>query len=149
MKRRILLLDDDIAVRESLAVVLADEGFTVLPAGNASQALATASNNALDLVLLDLNLPRSDGWEIFQRLTAAHPLLPVIVITARSNQLFTALSAGAGALLEKPLNLPHLLQTIRRLLDEPREMRFARAAGQPASFEHRPGLNASPPGPGL
>lgn len=147
MKRRILLLDDDLAVRESLAVALSEEGLTVLPAANSAQALTIAATCALDAVLLDLNLPRTDGWETFQKIVADHPALPVIVITARPNQFFTAVSAGAAALLEKPLNLPDLLRTIHRLLDEPREVRSARAAGRSAAFDYRPGRNASRPNP--
>jgi DNA-binding response OmpR family regulator len=85
-----------------------------------------------------LNLPGKSGWDTFERLTAENPLLAVIIITARSNQLFTALGAGVGALLEKPLDFPKLLQTIRRLLAEPAEARLARMAGNPADFHHVP-----------
>jgi DNA-binding response OmpR family regulator len=149
MKRKILLVDDDHAVRESLAVALSEEGFTVLPAANAAQALGIAATSALDLVLLDLHLPRTGGWEVFQCLTGEHPLLPFIVITAQPNQRFTALSAGVGALLEKPLHVPELLQTMRRLLKEPREERYARVAGQVVAFEYRPGMGAHRPSAAL
>jgi hypothetical protein len=62
------------------------------------------------------------------------------LITARSNQLSTALGAGAGALLEKPLDFPKLLQTISRLLTEPAEFRLARMAGYPADSQSAPAL---------
>jgi DNA-binding response OmpR family regulator len=87
-------------------------------------------------VILDLNMPGKSGWDTFERLTAEHPLLAVIIITARSNQLFTALGAGVGALLEKPLDFSKLLQTIHRLLAEPAESRLARMAGSPADFHY-------------
>ncbi|HAO80674.1 MAG TPA: hypothetical protein DCQ92_17220, partial [Verrucomicrobia subdivision 3 bacterium] len=74
----------------------------------------------------------------FERLSAEHPLVPVIIATARPNQLFTALGAGVGALLEKPLDIPHLLTTIRRLLEESSEARLRRLVGQGAPIDYRP-----------
>ena len=91
-----------------------------------------------DLVLLDLKLPEENGWDIFGRLTRKWPLLPVVVITARPNQLFTALVAGVAALLEKPLAIPKMLQTISRLLCESVETRLARMAGKVAQFHYLP-----------
>jgi len=86
----------------------------------------------------DLNLPGKNGWETFEALTAENPLLPVIIVTARPNQLFTAMGAGVGALLEKPLNFPKLLETIAGLLVEPADSRRARIAGKPAEFRYLP-----------
>jgi DNA-binding NtrC family response regulator len=85
-------------------------------------------------------MPGKSGWDTFERLTAENPMLAVIIITARSNQLFTALGAGVGALLEKPLDFPKLLQTISRLLAEPDGSRLARMAGNPADFHRVPAL---------
>ena len=62
--------------------------------------------------------------------------MPVIIITARPNQLFTALGAGVGALLEKPLDIPTLLRTINWLLAESAETRLARLAGREAEFHY-------------
>jgi len=92
----------------------------------------------VDLVLLDLNMPVKNGWDTFERLTAANPLVPVIVITGRPNQLFTAVGAGVGALLEKPLDIPRLLQTVSALLTESVEVRLARLAGRQATFHYLP-----------
>lgn len=134
MKTKIMLVDDDAAIRNMLGRILADEGYLVLPAVNGQEALELAAATGIDLVLLDLNLPVRSGWDTFERLTNENPLLPVIIITARSNQLMTSLAAGAGALMEKPLDFPKLLRTIRALLDEPVETRLARIAGRPADF---------------
>ena len=79
-------------------------------------------------------MPGQSGWDTFERLTASQPLLAVIIITARPNQLFTALGAGVGALLEKPLDFPQLLQAVTRLLAETPESRLARLAGQASDF---------------
>lgn len=137
-KTRILLADDDPAIRAMLARLLTEENYLVLPAANGQEALELALATEPDLVLLDLNLPVKSGWDVFERVTAERPDLPVVIITARPNQLFTAVGAGAGALLEKPLDFPKLLQAIRALLDEPVETRLARLAGQRAEFHYGP-----------
>jgi len=121
VRQRILLVDDDPGVRGSLSDVLVSEGYVVIPADDGQQALELASSTAVDLVLLDLNMPRKNGWETFERLSSDHPLVPVIIVTARPNQLFTALGAGVGALLEKPMDIKMLMHTIARLLAEPAE----------------------------
>jgi DNA-binding response OmpR family regulator len=137
-RKRILLVDDDPTVRDSLSNVFVAEGYSVIPAENGQQALDLANRLPADLVLLDLNMPVKNGWDTFQGLTAEHPLLPIIIATARPNQLFTAVSAGAGALLEKPMDIPTLLRTIKMLLVETAEQRLARLVGKKAEFHYMP-----------
>jgi CheY-like chemotaxis protein len=137
--KRILVVDDDRGVRESLIAVLTDEGYIALPAGDGLQALDLAATTPLDLVLLDLNMPVKNGWDTFERLSYEHPTVPVVIITARPNQWFMAASAGVGALLEKPLDIPTLLETIARLLAAPPEVHLARLAGRKADFVYSPG----------
>ena len=138
MRPKILLVDDDPAIREMVGRILTDEGYAVLPAASGQAALELAAATQVDVLLLDLNLPMKNGWETFEQITTDHPLLPIIIITARPNQLFPALAAGVGALMEKPLDFPKLLQSIRTLLDEPAETRLARIAGRPAEFHYTP-----------
>jgi DNA-binding response OmpR family regulator len=138
MKPKLLLVDDDAAVREMVGRVLTEAGYSTLSAANGQEALEIASANEVDLVLLDLNLPVKNGWDTFERLTTENPFLPIIIITARPNQLFPALAAGVGALMEKPLDFSKLLETIRGLLDEPAEQRLTRIAGKPAEFRYVP-----------
>jgi CheY-like chemotaxis protein len=137
----ILIVDDDANVREMLRRVLVGEGYEVVTAGDGPQAIQIAAATKLDLVLLDLNLPAMDGWDTFERLTAANPGLAVIIITARTGQQVTTEYAGAGALLEKPLDFPNLLRTMHDLLSEPLETRLARLTGQTG----RLGRRKSPP----
>jgi len=118
--------------------LLEDEHYLVRSAATGAEALQIAGEEYIDLVLLDLNLAGENGWEVFERLTAEHRAVPVIVITARSNQIFPALASGAGALMEKPLDLPKLLLTIQELLAEPIEVRQARTAGRAAEFHYSP-----------
>ena len=136
--KRILLVDDDSTVRDSLNDVLVSRGYSVIPAENGQQALALANESSVDLVLLDLNMPVKNGWDTFEQLTREHPLIPVIIATARPNQLFTALGAGAGALLEKPMDIPTLLRTMEKLLAETAEQRLARLAGKETEFLYKP-----------
>ena len=136
--KRILVADDDSSVRQMLGRILKGEGYLVGEAANGVQALEIAAREQFDLMLLDLNMPAKNGWDTFERLTTEHPLLPVIIITARPNQVFTALGAGVGALMEKPLDFPKLLQTISVLLAEAPDIHLARLAGRRAEFYYQP-----------
>ncbi len=134
----ILLVDDDPSVRESLRELLTGEGYTVVPAENGDQALELVNQSPIDLVLLDLNMPSKNGWDTFEALTNGHPFIPVIIVTARPNQYFMALNAGAGALMEKPMDIPALLQTMEKLLAESAERRLQRLVGQNPEFHFKP-----------
>ena len=136
--KRILLVDDDSTVRDSLNDVLRSEGYLVIPAENGQQALDLANKSSVDLVLLDLTMPVKNGWDTFEQLTREHPLISVIIVTARPNQLFTAINAGVGALMEKPMDIPMLLRTMENLLVETTGQRLARLAGIGTEFHYRP-----------
>ena len=137
-KCKILLVDDDPAIRQILQRLLEEEDYLVLTAANGVEALELAKVTKFDLVLLDLNMPFKDGWETFKQFSTKNPLLPIILITARPNQFFHALASGVGALLEKPLDFVKLFHTIRDLLEEPAEFRQARIFGQPTNFHYVP-----------
>jgi len=77
-------------------------------------------------VLLDLNMPVKGGWETFEHLTSIDPLLPVIVITARPDAYPTAVAIGVAALMQKPLDIPALLEAMRYFLAQPAEQRLCR-----------------------
>ena len=136
--KRILLVDDDPTVRDSLNDVLVSEGYVVIAAENGQQALDLVDKSLVDLVLLDLNMPGKNGWDTFERLTAEHPLIPIIIATARPNQLFTALNSGVGALMEKPMDIPTLLRTMDKLLAESAQQRLARLTGNGTEFNYKP-----------
>jgi two-component system response regulator CpxR len=130
MKARMLLADDDEEVLAALSAALASEDYAVVVAKNGREAIEHFREGHFDIALLDLNMPVKGGWEAFERLTTTHPLLQVIVITARPDQYPLAIAAGVAALMEKPLDLPLLLQTIEDLLVEPVEKRLSRLAGK-------------------
>jgi CheY-like chemotaxis protein len=129
-KAKILLADDDDEVLAALSSVLSSESYEVIVAKNGREAIEHFREQHIDVALLDLNMPVKGGWEAFERLTTIHPLLQVIVITARPDQYPLAIAAGVVALMEKPLDLPLLLQTIDELLVEPVEKRLSRLAGR-------------------
>jgi DNA-binding response OmpR family regulator len=126
---RVLLVDDDKTVRESLSEVLVCEGYLVVQAANGEEALCIMESQHIDVVLLDLNMPRLNGWDTFENLIERWPLVPILIITARPNQLFLAASAGAAALLEKPVDIAAMIRAIRTAIDEPTSVRLARLAG--------------------
>jgi CheY-like chemotaxis protein len=137
-QKRVLVVDHDEGVRKTLGSVLTEEGYSVQSASDGAEALELAQRAPPDLVLLDLRLPDKSGWVVFGLLFQLRPLLPVVVITAVPNQLFTALAAGVGALLEKPLHIPKLVQTVSHLLKESVEDRLARLSGKLAEFHYIP-----------
>ena len=139
MKKRVLLVDDDFAVLAGLAGALVSEGYSVVHAADGDEAIEKfRSDGAFDLVLLDLNMPKKSGWDAFEQITAIDPFMPVIVITARPDQYATATAAGVGALIEKPLDLPFLLQKMEDLMRESAQERLARTSGQNPNLSYCP-----------
>src|SRR5213076_2776186 len=132
MTKRILLVDDDRSIRESLGKILRAENYEVVLGENGQHAIENPGAGHIDLLILDLNSDASgatNAWaNSLERLVGINPLLPVVIITGRSNQRGMAETAGADALMEKPLDVPLLLQTIRELLAEPMESRARRAS---------------------
>ena len=129
MKAKMLLADDDEEVLAALSAAFASEDYDVVVAKNGREAIEHFREGRFDIALLDLNMPVKGGWEAFERLTTIHPLLQVIVITARPDQYPLAAAAGVAALMEKPLDLPCCC-TIDYLLCEPVEHRLSRLAGK-------------------
>jgi CheY-like chemotaxis protein len=133
-----MVADDDPAIRQILLRLLEESDYLVLTAANGVEAIEVATAAKPDLVLLDLNMPIKDGWETFKQLSTENPLLPIILITARPNQFFSALAAGVGALLEKPLDFEKLFITIESLLKEPVETRLERVRKRDSLFSYIP-----------
>src|SRR5687767_7922317 len=109
-KFRVLLVDDDRSVLDALGAVMESEGFEVIRAADGHEALARFRQQRIDIVLLDLNMPVKGGWETLERLTTINPLLPIIIITAQSDAYSTAISKGVTTLMQKPLDIPWLLE---------------------------------------
>ncbi|MCU0117484.1 response regulator [Pseudomonas sp. B2M1-30] len=123
MKRdiRLLIVDDNVATRYALRRRLERHGYLVLEAGTGSDGLALIASEALDALILDVNLPDMSGFDIVRQLraVAATALLPVIHVSAASIQtgdIITGLNAGADAYLIHPVDPDVLLATLRTLL---------------------------------
>jgi len=127
MNKRILVADDDNSVRESLKKVLENAGYDVICVANGDDAEKQISIETIDLLILDLNLPGQDGWNVFGLASALKPLLPVIILTGLKEQSENAFLAGVAAFLEKPVDVLVLLNTVARLLAEPAQLRLLRA----------------------
>jgi two-component system cell cycle sensor histidine kinase/response regulator CckA len=128
-KPKVLLVDDDRSVLDALGTVIESEGFDLVRAADGHAAVEKFRQQAIDIVLLDLNMPVKGGWDTFERLTTINPLLPIIIITARSDAYPVAVAAGVAALMQKPLDIPLLLKAMREVLAEPATKRLSRIAG--------------------
>jgi DNA-binding response OmpR family regulator len=137
MSKKILVVDDESSIREALSKVLLAEDYEVVSAENGQEAIEKFKSEKIDLLLLDLGLPVKDGRDTMIWLAQVNPLLPIIIITGRSKQRELAEKMGADALMEKPLDVPRLLQTIRELTNEPMECRAQHAKLHP-SFRYVP-----------
>lgn len=115
---RILVVEDDAAVRDSLARTLRFEGYQVEIAGDGLQALDAVRAGEPDALILDVSMPRMDGLEACRRLRADGVLLPVLMLTARDSvgDRVAGLDAGADDYLIKPFALQELLARVRALL---------------------------------
>ena len=111
----ILVVDDDEAVRTGLRCVLRSEGYNVRVAANGFEAEQELPRACTDLVLVDMNMPVQNGWVTIGRLRSIKPHIPIIIITARPDQLRAARAAGLE-LMEKPLDMPVLIERIAALL---------------------------------
>ncbi|MRH86899.1 response regulator [Nocardia sp. SYP-A9097] len=118
MSMRILVVDDDRAVRESLRRSLTFNGYTVDLAVDGLDALEKTTGQRPDALVLDVMMPRMDGLEVCRRLRSTGDDLPILVLTARDSvsERVAGLDAGADDYLPKPFALEELLARLRALL---------------------------------
>ena len=133
MKARILVVDDEPAIRETMRMILEYDGHEVLTAGSGPEALSTTERESPDLVFLDIKMPGIDGLEVLSRLRGMNETLPVVMVSAHGTAS-TALEAGrlgAFRFIEKPLSKDYVLDAVREGLElgtlrrENRQMRSA------------------------
>ncbi|MGA5044111.1 response regulator transcription factor [Streptomyces arboris] len=131
--QRILIVDDEPAVREALQRSLAFEGYGTQVAVDGYDALAMAEAYAPDLIVLDIQMPRMDGLTAARRIRATGSTTPILMLTARDTvgDRVTGLDAGADDYLVKPFELDELFARIRALLR--RSSYAATAAGADVS----------------
>jgi CheY-like chemotaxis protein len=127
---QILLVDDDPDFRDMVRTALTRAGYAVHEAANGRAALELLRDRIIDLVLTDIIMPETDGYEIIQRLKSAPSSPPLIAVSGGSARLRMELPnmarlLGADAAFEKPVDINLLLDTIRRLLEIRRKGRAA------------------------
>jgi two-component system nitrogen regulation response regulator NtrX len=120
MKPRVLVIDDEAAIRESLRMILEYEGYECVLAGTGQDGLAAVERESPDIVFLDIKMPGMDGLEVLDRIRAGAEGLPVVMISGHAT-VATAVEAtkrGAFDFIEKPLESERVLVTVRNAIDQ-------------------------------
>lgn len=117
---RILIIDDDAQNREIVRTRLEQKGYEVLESVNGEEGLALAVKEKFDLIVLDVMMPKKDGWQVCKTIKS-HPRIkdiPVVILTARSQGIdeLRSWECGADEYLAKPVDHLQLLETIKKLL---------------------------------
>ena len=124
MNERILLVEDDLSLQRSATLLLERAGFTVQVAADGAEALDVVGRDRFDLLLLDVMLPRVDGFEVCRQVRRTSRV-PIVMLTARSDitDVVVGLELGADDYITKPFEGPELTARVRAVL--------RRAAGEP------------------
>ncbi|MEZ5420171.1 MAG: sigma-54 dependent transcriptional regulator [Vicinamibacterales bacterium] len=119
---RILVVDDDAAIRDSLRMILEYQGYAVMTAATGDEGVALVEREAPDLVFLDVKMPGMDGLEVLQRVTHLTDVTPIVVMSGHGT-ISTAVEAtrlGAFDFVEKPVETERLLVLVRNAIDSRR-----------------------------
>jgi two-component system nitrogen regulation response regulator NtrX len=133
MKARILVIDDEPAIRESLRMILEYEDYQFLGAASGQEGVALVQRERPDLVLLDIKMPGMDGMDVLRRLRALDDTLPVVMISGHGTTATAvdAIRSGAVDFLDKPLSSERVIVTLQNVLrqsalrSENRELKLA------------------------
>ena len=135
MRKRILVIEDDVDLVELLRFKLTQSGFMALAAADGADGLDKARSLRPDLILLDLMLPELDGFALCEilRRDRATRTIPIIIVTAMSGELVRVAGLGAGAsdFLCKPFSLKFLITRIQAILGDPQKSSLVQPAGTP------------------
>ena len=117
---KILVVEDDLDLREAIVDTLEMEGFHVLQACNGQEALKVLEAESVMLVVSDVNMPQMDGYQLLRKISVNWPTLPVLIMTAYGSisNAVNAIRNGAVDYLEKPFETRKLIDTVRKFLPE-------------------------------
>ncbi len=118
MKPRILVVDDEAAIRDSLRMILEYEDYEFVGAGNGPDAIAQVQRDRPDLVLLDIKMPGMDGIEVLRKLHALDETLPIVMISGHGTTATAveAIRSGAIDFLDKPLSSERVIVTVQNVM---------------------------------
>jgi len=134
--------DDNESLLRSLRHSLSSESYEVVLAQNVQDAIEKSEAGEIDLLLMNLDSPTEGGWEAIGEITKENPFLPVIVIASQAELRNLAEAAGTCAFVEKPVDVPMLLQMLRKLLAVPVPRRMERVCNLISDFRHVPSGSA-------
>jgi DNA-binding NtrC family response regulator len=122
---RILVIDDDEIVRETLVIALEEEGYCVDTAGNGKEAIEKSYANLYNLAIIDFRLPDIEGTRLLRKLKETKPKMCKIMLTGypSMDNAIAALNERADAFFLKPVNFEVLIEKIKELVNEQEEMR--------------------------
>ncbi len=138
-RERILVIDDEAAIRESLRMTLEYEGYEFVGAATGQEGLTLVERDAPDLVLLDVKMPGMDGLEVLDRLRAMNDSLPVVMLSGHAT-ITTAVEAirkGAFEFIEKPFGSDRVLVVLRNALDQRRLREENRSLKRAVEVRHQ------------
>lgn len=118
MGKVIGIVDDEIKIRKMIQSFLQNEGFETLEAGDGNEAAQLVENHEVDLLLLDIMMPFKDGFQILREIRMNHKKIPVIMLTAKSEEIdkLLGLEMGADDYITKPFSMRELVARIRAVL---------------------------------
>ena len=140
---RVLVVEDDSAIRRGVRDALEFSGYTVLEAADGKEGFEVASSADIDIVLLDIYMPKRDGLSVLEELRRVRPALPVIFLTAKgeAEDRVRGLRLGADDYIVKPFNAGELLARVeavlRRSAERPKPVHRLEVDGRVVDFERR------------
>ena len=139
MSARILLIDDDAGIRDSMRMPLEYEGYEYLSAASADEGIALVQRESPDIIFLDVKMPGIDGMEALNRIKAIDEGVPIVMISAHgtTSTAFEASKRGAVDFIEKPFGAERLLVTIRNQLDRTRLLDENKSLRRAAEIRHQ------------
>ncbi len=136
--KTVLVVDDEKDIRDALKGVFRDEGYEVLVAGSAEEALKRLESALVDCILLDIWLPQMDGIEALKEIKKKWPDVPVVMISGHANieSAVRTTKLGAYDFIEKPLSLEKVILTVEHALEQKRLTDENRALNQKAGLKY-------------
>ncbi|MEQ6388177.1 response regulator transcription factor [Bacillaceae bacterium S4-13-58] len=115
MNKRVLVVDDEQQIRETISNFLVKEGYSVFEAENGDAALRCLKDQKLDIILLDIMMPETDGYQVLREIRAYSKHLPVIMLTAKTDELdkLLGLELGADDYITKPFSIREVVARMK------------------------------------